>query len=119
MFVGITNYLVNRQPFGLAKVVSGSYALVSIALLITDGYLATLAGSSKSLIGVLMALACAVTLSIYMVLIKSVVEVYGALRITTLSIVIGAIGLWLVVGFVFGIWVRPHLFCCAYRLAKM
>ena len=56
MFVGITNYLVNRQPFGLAKVVSGCCALVGIALLITDGYLATLAGSSKSLIGVLMAL---------------------------------------------------------------
>ena len=110
MFIGITNYLINRQPFGLAKVVSGCCALVGIVLLITDGYLATLAGSSKSLIGVLMALACTVTISIYMVLIKSVVEVYGALRITTLSIVIGAIGLWLFVGFVFGIWVGPARF---------
>ncbi len=48
MFVGITNYLVNRQPFGQAKVVSGCCALAGIALLITDGYLATLAGSSKA-----------------------------------------------------------------------
>jgi len=45
-----------------------------------------------------------------MVLIKSVVEVYGALRITTLSIVIGAIGLQVVVGFVFDIWVGPARF---------
>ena len=107
MFVGLTNFLVNKQPFGLAKISSGLCALTGIILLITDGYLATLAGSSDSLIGVLMALASSVFLSIYMVLIRPVISIYGALRISALSLVIGAIGLWCVVGLVFGIWVEP------------
>ena len=54
-----------------------------------------------------MALASSVFLSIYMVLIKPVISIYGALRISALSLVIGAIGLWCVVGLVFGIWVEP------------
>ena len=107
MFVGLTNFLVNRQPFGLAKIISGLCALTGIVLLITDGYLATLTGSSDSLIGILMALASSVFLSIYMVLIRPVISIYGALRVSALSLVIGAIGLWFVVGLVFGIWVEP------------
>ena len=74
-------------------------------LLVTDGYLETLAGSTESLIGVSMALLSAIFLSIYMVLIKPVIAIYGALRITAISLVIGAMGLWLIVGLVFGIWV--------------
>lgn len=107
MFVGIANYVVNRQRFGMAKIISGSCALVGIALLITDGYLARLAGSSESLVGVFLALACAVTIAVYMVLIKPVVEIYGALRITAISMAIGAVGLWLLVGLAFGTWVTP------------
>ena len=108
LFVGITNFLVNRQPFGVAKVVSGICALSGIVLLVTDGYLATLAGSFDSLIGVLMALASSVFLSIYMVLIRPVIAIYGALRITAISLFIGAVGLWVVVGLVFDIWVQPE-----------
>ena len=43
-----------------------------------------------------------------MVLIKPVIAVYGALRITAISLVIGAVGLWFIVGLVFGVWVTPE-----------
>jgi drug/metabolite transporter (DMT)-like permease len=107
IFVGLINFLVNRAPFGLAKVLSGLCALSGIVLLVTDGYLETIAGSSDSLIGVVMALLSSLFLSIFMVLIRPIIAVYGALRVTAISLVIGAIGLWLIVGIVFGIWVTP------------
>jgi len=106
-FVGLINFLVNREPFGLAKVLSGLCALSGIVLLVTDGYLETISGSSNSLIGVTMALLSSLFLSIFMVLIRPIIAVYGALRITAISLVVGAIGLWLIVGIVFGIWVTP------------
>jgi drug/metabolite transporter (DMT)-like permease len=106
-FVGLINFLVNREPFGLAKVLSGLCALSGIVLLVTDGYLETIGGSSNSLIGVTMALLSSLFLSIFMVLIRPIIAVYGALRITAISLVVGAIGLWLIVGIVFGIWVTP------------
>ena len=108
IFVGITNFLVNREPFGLAKIVSGVCALSGIILLVSDGYLATLTGSSNSLIGVTMALSSSILLSIYMVLIRPIIGIYGALRITAISLVIGGIGLWLIVGIIFNIWVVPE-----------
>ena len=108
MFVGLINFLVNREPFGMAKMASGLCALAGIILLLTDGYLATLTGSVDSLVGVSMALLSAIFLSIYMVLIKPVIAVYGALRMTAISLVIGAAGLWVIVGLVFGIWVTPE-----------
>jgi len=107
LFVGLINFLVNREPFGLAKVLSGLCALSGIVLLVTDGYLETIAGSSDSLIGVTMALLSSLFLSVFMVLIRPIIAVYGALKITAISLVIGAIGLWLIVGIVFGIWVTP------------
>ena len=107
IFVGLINYLVNREPFGLAKVLSGLCALSGIFLLVTDGYLEAIAGLSDSLIGVAMALLSSLFLSIFMVLIRPIITVYGALRVTAISLVIGAIGLWLIVGIVFGIWVTP------------
>jgi drug/metabolite transporter (DMT)-like permease len=107
LFVGLINFLVNRAPFGLAKIVSGLCALSGIVLLVTDGYLETVMGSSDSLIGVIMALLSSLFLSIFMVLIRPIIEIYGALRVTAISLVIGAIGLWLIVGIVFGIWVTP------------
>jgi drug/metabolite transporter (DMT)-like permease len=107
LFVGLINFLVNREPFGLAKIVSGLCALSGIILLVTDGYIETIEGSSDSLIGVTMALLSSLFLSIFMVLIRPIIAVYGALRITTISLVIGAVGLWLIVGIIFDIWVTP------------
>ena len=107
LFVGLINFLVNRASFGFAKIVSGLCALSGIVLLVTDGYLETIMGSSDSLVGVIMALLSSLFLSIFMVLIRPIIEIYGALRITAISLVIGAIGLWLIVGIVFGVWVTP------------
>ncbi len=108
IFVALTNLLINRQPISVAKIASGLCAFLGIALLITDGYLAKLAGSSQSLVGVLMALTCAAAVAAYTVLVRPLVNEYGALRITAITMVLGAIGLWLVVGLLFGIWVGPQ-----------
>jgi drug/metabolite transporter (DMT)-like permease len=107
IFVALTNLLINRQPISTAKIASGLCALVGISLLITDGYLAKLAGSADSLIGVLLALGCAAAVAAYSVLVKPMIGEYGALRITALTMFIGALGLWLVVGLCFNVWVSP------------
>ncbi len=108
IFVAISNALVNRVPITTAQVVSAVFAFVGIALLITDGYLARLAGSAQSLVGILMALTCAAAAAAYSVLVKPVIAEYGALRITAITMFGGAVGLWLVVGVFFGIWVEPR-----------
>jgi len=59
IFVGLTNLWLTKQPFSKTKVITGLCALVGVALLITDGYLAKLAGSGQSFIGVMMAMGCA------------------------------------------------------------
>ena len=48
-----------------------------------------------------------------MVLIKPVITIYGALRVTAISLMIGAVGLWFIVGLVFNVWVMPD------RIANM
>ena len=65
--------------------VTGLAAVLGVALLITDGYLAKLSGSGQSFIGVLMALGCAFAVASYAVLVKPVIGRYGALRITASS----------------------------------
>jgi len=107
IFVGIANLLLNRQPFSLAKIITGCGAVLGVALLITDGYLAKLSGSGQSLIGVLMALGCATAVASYAVMVKPVIAKYGALRITAITMSIGAVGLWLLVGGFWQIWVNP------------
>lgn len=108
IFVAITNLLVNKQRISTAKIASGFCALLGIALLITDGYLAKLAGSADNLIGIMLAMGCAAAVAAYSVLVKPVIGRYGALRITALTMFIGAVGLWLVVGLFFDIWVSPE-----------
>ena len=107
LFVGLINFLVYHAPKKKEKIVSGLCALCGIILLVTDGYLETITGSPDSLIGITMALLSSLFLSIFMVLIRSIISIYGALRITAISLSIGAIGLWLIVGIIFGIWVTP------------
>ncbi|KAA3628889.1 MAG: EamA family transporter [Proteobacteria bacterium] len=108
IFVGVSNLLINRAPMPMAKILSGFCALLGIALLITDGYLLQLAGSAENLTGILMAITCAAAVAAYSVLVKPIITQYGALRITAITMFIGAIGLWLVVGVFFGIWVAPQ-----------
>ncbi len=107
IFVAISTLVINGQRISVSKYASGACAIIGIALLITDGYLAQLGGSAESLIGIFLAMACAASVAAYSVLIRPLIAEYGALRITAISMFTGAIGLWLVVGLSFGIWVTP------------
>ncbi len=107
IFVGLANLYLNKQRFSRLKLLTGLCAMLGVALLITDGYLAQLSGSGQSLIGVLMALGCAATVAAYSVAIRPVIAEFGALRITAITMSMGAVGLWLVVGLVWQIWVNP------------
>ncbi len=105
--VGLANLWINGQPFTGPKIVSGVAALIGVALLITDGYLARLAGSGQTLIGIFMALGCSATVALYTVMVRPIIVQYGALRITAVTMFMGAVGLWLVVGLFWGVWVNP------------
>ena len=107
IFVGLANLIINKVSISTAKLVSGVAAIVGVALLLTDGVLSQLTGDSRSITGILMALACAALGSIYAVLAKPLIVEHGAIRITTISMTIGAIGLWVIVGVFFSIWVNP------------
>ncbi|MEM7506538.1 MAG: DMT family transporter [Pseudomonadota bacterium] len=106
IFVGLTNLVVNGQRPGMVKIVTGIMAVIGVILLITDGYLDSLAGEG-SLFGVFLAIICASFGSAYAVLVKPIVGRHGALRVTALSLMIGAVGLWLMVGAAWSIWVDP------------
>lgn len=107
IFVGITNLIVNGQSPGAAKIISGCAAVLGVALLLTDGYLARLAGDDDSLIGIVLTVVCAGFGSVYMVMAKPIINEYGPLRIITISLVIGAAGLWIIVGLFWRVWVDP------------
>jgi drug/metabolite transporter (DMT)-like permease len=57
--------------------------------------------------GVLLATGCAALGSFYAVLVKPVMARHGGLKIIALTMVIGGIGLWLLVGAAWGKWVNP------------
>jgi len=107
IFVGLVNLWLNKQPFSGAKIISGICAMIGVALLITDGYLAKLAGAGQNLIGVLMVIACAAVIAAYTVMVRPIITKYGALRITAITLFMGAVGLWFVVGLFWDIWVNP------------
>ncbi len=108
IFVALSNLVLNRIPITFAKIVSAACAFIGIALLITDGYLARLTGTTESLFGIFMAIACAAAAASYSVMAKPLIAEFGALRITAITMFGGAIGLWLVVGVFFGIWIGPQ-----------
>ena len=107
ILVGLVNLWLNKQPFTAAKIISGICATLGVALLITDGYLAKLAGAAENLIGILMILACAAVIAAYTVMVRPIIGKYGALRITAVTMFMGAVGLWFVVGIFWQIWVNP------------
>ena len=92
IFVGLANLWLNKQPFGGAKIISGLSAMIGVALLLTDGYLAKLAGA---------------VVAAYTVMVRPIIGRYGALRITAITMLMGAVGLWFVVGVFWQIWVNP------------
>ena len=105
--VGLINLGLNRQPFSRAKMFSGCGALMGVALLITDGYLAKLMGTGQNLIGIMMVLGCTLVISAYTVMMRPIIETYGVLRITAITMFMGGIGLWLLVGLCWAQWVNP------------
>ncbi len=105
--VGLANLWLNREPFPRAKLISGLGAMAGVALLITDGYLARLAGGPENLVGILMVFGCTVVIAAYTVLIRPIIGVYGVLRVTAITMFLGAIGLWCVVGLIWSVWVNP------------
>ncbi|MEM0924265.1 MAG: DMT family transporter [Pseudomonadota bacterium] len=106
IFVGLSNLIINGQPLGMVKIITGAMAVLGVALLLTDGYLDSLTGEG-SLFGVTLAVICAALGSAYAVLVKPIVARHGALRVTALSLMIGGVGLWLMVGAAWSIWVDP------------
>lgn len=107
IFVGLLNLVLNRVPFTAPKIISGLCAFAGVALLVTDGYVARLAGGSTSLVGMLMVMASSAMISAYMVLSKPLINEFGAIRIITVTMTIGAVALWLVVGVWWGKWIDP------------
>ena len=106
IFVGLGNLVANRTPISAVKFMTGVLAVIGVAMLLTDGYVDVLA-EGASLYGVLMALLSAAFVATYSVLAKPLMQEYGGLRIITLAITIGAVGLWVSVGTLWGIWVNP------------
>lgn len=106
VFVGLANLAVNRTPISTVKIVTGLLAVLGVAMLLTDGYLDILA-KGTSLWGILMATLCAALVASYSVLAKPLMVRHGGMRITTLAITIGAVGLWVMVGLFWGRWVNP------------
>jgi len=107
ILVVLMNWLIYRVPITAPKVVSGIGAMLGIAFLLTDGYLAKLSGSGESLTGVLMALGCALLGASYTVLVRPVIVKWGAIRITALVFILGAFLLWPLVAVFFGVVVNP------------
>ena len=117
ILVVILDHLIHKGPISTPKMISGLGAFGGVVLLLTDGYLGDsylgdsylggLGGAGATLPGLILALGCAVVGALYMVLMRPVIREYGAIRIITLTFTIGAVGLWLVVGAAWGIWVDP------------
>ncbi len=105
IFLALVNQWRTGQRITPVKWITGIAAVVAIAFLITDGALEQLAGTGDDLIGILMALATALFGGGFMVFAKPYFTKYGAMRMTTLSIAIAAVALWLGVGLLFGVWV--------------
>ena len=107
IFVVLVDGLINRTKITAPKIVSGIGAFLGVALLITDGYVAQLKIGGGAMYGVLLSLSCSLGGAVYMVLIRPVINQYGAIRITTLTFTLGSVALWFTVGSVWGIWVDP------------
>ena len=107
IWVAFANWAINGVRPGGVKLATGAMATLGIVALLTDGALAELAGERGTLFGVVLALICAALGSFYAVLVKPVMGRHGGLRVIALSMMLGGIGLWLLVGAAWGVWVAP------------
>jgi drug/metabolite transporter (DMT)-like permease len=107
IFVGIANLAINGTAISTVKLITGAMATLGVVVLLTDGYLGDLTGETRTLFGIALALICAALAAVYSVLVKPFMAEHGALTVTTSSLLIGAIGLWVTVGIGWGLWVNP------------
>jgi len=107
IFVVIWDGIINKAKITAPKMVSGIGAFIGVVLLLTDGYLEQLEMGGGVIYGVLLSLLCSTIGSAYLVLIRPVINQYGAIRITTLTFTLGAMTLWVTVGVAWNIWVDP------------
>lgn len=105
IFMALVNQWRTGEKVSPVKWITGIAAVLAIGALLTDGALEQLAGTGDDLIGMLMALGCAFFGGAFMIFARPYFAKYGALRMTTLSISIAAVALWVGVGVLFGIWV--------------
>lgn len=107
IFIGLANLAANGERPSPVKIATGACAVAGLALLVTDGAVETLAGDARSIWGVFLGLACAAFVAVYAVKVKPIVARHGAIPVTAVSMMIGGIGLWVVVGLFFSVWVNP------------
>ncbi|MEM8797690.1 MAG: DMT family transporter [Pseudomonadota bacterium] len=107
IFVGLSNLIINGTGLSAVKIVTGVLAILGVVVMLTDGYLAELAGDGNTFFGVFLATFCAAAGSAYAVLVRPIIAKHGALPTTAISLAIGGVGLWLAVGAFWGIWVNP------------
>ena len=75
--------------------------------LLTYGYLEQLSGAGDSILGIYLSIGCALVGAIYLVIVKPYVQVYGPIRMTTYTFVLGFIALYPSIGIIWNIWVNP------------
>ncbi len=107
IYVALVNRWLNKEPITKAKWVTGIAALIAVAFLLTDGALTQLAGGGRNLLGIGLVICSAFLIGGFTVVAKPYIGKYGALRITALSMALSGLGLWLIVGVLWGIWVDP------------
>lgn len=107
IWIALANLVINKVPVTTPKIISAIAAVIGVVLLVTDGYVAQLAGDPRSLIGVGLALICTSFSAAFIILVRPIINEYGAIRISTLTIAMGAAAMWLVVGLGWGVWVNP------------
>lgn len=105
IFVGLSNLIVNGASISVVKIITGVMAVLGIAILLTDGYLGALTGGENPLFGIFLAILCAALGSFFSVVAKPIIGVYGPVRVTALALSIGGLGLYVIVGLFFGVWV--------------
>ena len=75
------------------KIISGIGAFLGCVFLLTDGYIEQLSGAGDSILGIYLSIGCALVEAIYLVMVKPYVQVYGPIRMTTYTFVLGFIAL--------------------------
>ena len=99
--------IVEKTRITTPKIISGVGAFLGCVFLLTDGYIEKISGNENNLIGIYLSIGCALIGSIYLVLVKPYVNLYGPIRMTTYTFVLGFIALYPSIGLIWGIWVNP------------